>query len=384
MNTSPRLRDGVRDAVVVFLAVRLVLFALSAIGVGLIPLPDGQPTSVPGWPARLTDPGWHVLFTATERQDALWFLRIATEGYRIDDGSAAFFPLYPMAVRVVAWLPGVGPLAAALLVSNAALFGALVVLHALTRLELGMEHARRTLYLLAFFPTAVFLLAPYAESLFLLLSLGAFWFARQGRWAWAAVMGAGAALTRSVGLILILALWVEALRQWRKEGETPLPRLIAAAAVAVGPLLYFAWWWVRHGDLFAPLNAQSTWRPAGTQGPWLTIWRAIDHAWDYRTWWAMDLLIVALAVAGVVLAARRVPLTYTAYAAGSLLLPLLLPFDGRPLLSVPRFMVVVFPLAWGWSLAASCDRPPEAAVVGTFAALYGLLSVLFITWWYVF
>ena len=76
--------------------------------------------------------------------------------------------------------------------------------------------------------------------------------------------------------------------------------------------------------------------------------------------------------------------TYTVYAAGSLLLPLLLPFTGRPLLSVPRFMAVVFPVAWGWSLAASRDRPPEAAVVGASAALFGVVALLFIGWWYVF
>jgi hypothetical protein len=360
------------------------LFAISATAVGMLPLPPGQPTSVPGWPAAMPTWGWDALWTATERQDALWFLRIATEGYRIDDGSAAFFPLYPLAVRLVALLPGIGALAAALIVSNAALFGSLVVLHALTRLELGDAHARRTLFLVALFPTACFLLAPYTESLFLLCSLLAFWFARRDRWGWAAIAGAGAAMTRSVGLILILALWVEALRQWRRDGRSPLPRLAAAAAVAAGPLLYFAWWGMRHGDLWAPLDAQRNWRPDGAVAPWLTIWRAIDHAWRYGTWWMLDLLIVAIAVAGVAIAIRRIPLTYTVYAAGSLLLPLLLPFAERPLLSVPRFMAVVFPAAWGWSIAASRERPPEAAIIGVSAALYGIVGVLFVGWWYVF
>ena len=233
--TSPRLRDGVRDALVVFVIVRVLLFAISSFSVELLPLPPNQPTSVPGWPAPVPTWSWTAPFTATERQDALWFLRIATDGYRTDDNSAAFFPLYPLAIRAVALLPGVGPLGAALLVSNAALFGALVVLHALTRLELGDAHARRSLLLVALFPTACFLLAPYTESLFLLLSLLAFWYARRDRWALAALAGAGAALTRSVGLVLILALWVEAVRQWRREDRAPIPRFAAAAAVARRP-----------------------------------------------------------------------------------------------------------------------------------------------------
>ena len=53
--------------------------------------------------------GWHNLWDATVRQDALWFLRIASEGYVSHDGSAAFFPLYPFAIRMVAWLPGDQP-----------------------------------------------------------------------------------------------------------------------------------------------------------------------------------------------------------------------------------------------------------------------------------
>ena len=49
------------------------------------------------------------------------------------------------------------------------------MVHALTRLELGAEAARRTVLFGAFFPTAFFLLAPYTEPLFLLLSIAAFW-----------------------------------------------------------------------------------------------------------------------------------------------------------------------------------------------------------------
>ena len=48
----------------------------------------------PGWPAHAVTPGWHNVFTSWEREDALWFLRIATGGYDDGDGSAAFFPLF--------------------------------------------------------------------------------------------------------------------------------------------------------------------------------------------------------------------------------------------------------------------------------------------------
>jgi CPA1 family monovalent cation:H+ antiporter len=45
---------------------------------------------VPGWPITQTSESWHHVFTSWERFDALWFLRIASSGYRVDDPSAAF------------------------------------------------------------------------------------------------------------------------------------------------------------------------------------------------------------------------------------------------------------------------------------------------------
>lgn len=379
----PRIRDGLRECAWAFLGSRLLLFVVSAVGVGLLPLPQGQPTSVPGWPAHLPEAGWTVLFTATERQDALWFLRIATQGYHPGDGSAAFFPLYPLAVKMVAWLPGLGPLGAALLVANACFFGALLLLHALTRLELGAEAARRTVLFAALFPTGFFFLAPYTEATFLLLSIAAFWFARRDRWGWAALAGAGAALTRSIGVLLVFGLAVEAYRQHRHDDRPLWPRLGTSLAVAAGPLLYALWWLARFDDFWAPLQAQRNWART-TTWPSTTLGHALMDAWRWRTYWLIDLLVVVMVVWGVVCAARRIPAGYTVYAGLSLLLPLLFPFDDRPLMSMPRFVAVVFPAFWGFAIAAERRRPPENALVAAFAAGYGLLAVLFVSWHYIF
>jgi hypothetical protein len=325
-----------------------------------------------------------MLVTALQRQDTQWFLRLATDGYAAGDNSAAFFPAFPVAVRVVAALPGVGPLGAGLLVASAAAYGALLVLHGLTRLELGPEAARRAVLFTALFPTAFFLYAPYTESLFLLASVSTFWFARRERWAWAATAGALAATTRSVGILLILALWVEAIAQHRRDGRPLLPRVVAAAAVAIGPLLYLSWWQLRFGDFWAPLDRQRSWRSGGIRFPIEAALTGLRQAWRYQSWWLLDALVVTIAVVGVILVVRRVPLTYTVYAASSILLPLTLVFADRPFLSMPRFMAVLFPVSWGWALAAARQQPPEAAILVAFAAGYALLAYLFINWWPVF
>ena len=376
-----RLRDGLRYCFWVFLAVRVGLSVLSAAGSHLIP--PLSPVQVVGWHVSPVTVGWHNLFVATERQDALWFLKIATSGYSPVGGSAAFFPLYPLAVRIVAWLPGIGPLGAALLISNAAFYGALVLLHGLTRLEFSDETARTSVLFLAIFPTAFFFLAPYTEAPFLLLSVAAFWFARRDRWVAAAVVGALAALTRSVGILLVPALMVEAIMQWRQLGRPLAPRLTAALNVADGPLLYLLYWNLKYHDAWAPLHAQGGWGRRWTF-PTTTLWHALTSANRFGSYWLVDALVVGIVVVAVVAGVRMLRPSYLTYAGLSLLLPLTDPFPPRPLMSMPRFVVVIFPAFWVIGRAAARRRIPEALVIGVFAAGWSLLAVLFINWHYIF
>jgi Mannosyltransferase (PIG-V) len=376
-----RLRDGLRFCFWVFLAVRVGLSLLSAVGSHLIPPLD--PVQVPGWHVSPVSVGWHNLFTATERQDALWFLRIGTLGYAPGDGSAAFFPLYPLLIRIVAWLPGVGPLDAALLISNGAFYAALVLLHGLTRMEFSEETARTSVLCLAIFPTAFFFLAPYTEAPFLLLSIAAFWFARRDRWVAAALAGALAAMTRSVGILILPALVVEAVMQWRQSGRPLLPRLTAALNVADGPLLYLLYWNLRFHDAWAPLHAQGNWGRHWTF-PLSTLWSGLQDANRYGTYWLIDALVVGVVVVAVVAGLRVLRPSYLTYAALSLLLPLTDPFPPRPLMSMPRFVAVIFPAFWVIGRAVTRRRIPEPLVIGVFAAGWGLLAVLFINWHYIF
>ena len=168
--TSDEWRDlasrAIRFCLISFVGLRLATLLIGVIGVALFP--SLAAVGVPGWRAGPPDPGWQNAFAAWERFDALWFLRIAEDGYRLDDGSAAFFPLYPLATRGVSFVLGGAPLAAATLVSNAAFLAALYVTYILTTSELSERTARTTVLLLSVFPVAHFFLMPYSESLFLL------------------------------------------------------------------------------------------------------------------------------------------------------------------------------------------------------------------------
>jgi hypothetical protein len=370
-------RPAVVHCLKVYTAVRVGLLALGLLAVGLFP--GDKPQGIPGWPAPPLDGGWHQAFTAWERADAQWYLRIASSGYRSDDGSGAFFPLYPLLVRAVGFLTGGHWLLAAYLVSNLALVAALVLLFRLTALELSVAHARRVVLYACVFPTGFFLFAPYSESLFLALSVGALYAARRRQWPAAAGLGALAAATRSPGILLGLALGVEALLQARERSagrrlRPLLAHLLAAAAVGLGLLAYLGYWGRYGGDWQRPLSLQRSGWSKQEAWPWETLWRgaklAVQFVGSYPgSYFLVDALVVALLLAAGVWVALRVRATYAVYLWASVLFPLFLMWPGRPLLSLPRIYLVVFPVFWALSRLAERWRAHDAVLVVSGAAM---------------
>lgn len=375
----------------VWLGLRVGLSVLVLGAISVIPV-NQQPT-VPGWPNPVTKPGWSNVVTAWERWDALWFLRIADQGYEIGDGSAAFFPLYPAVVRLVSTVIGGHPFAAALLVSNLAFLAALIVVYRLTEFEFDTRRARRTVLYLTLFPTAFFFLAPYSESLFLLLAAGSFYAARRSRWLWAGVCGALAAATRSIGLVLTVTLAIEAIRYGRaalqrRERVTRWARgLSAAALVGSGTLAYLAYWKITAGNWLVPLQKQGGWAREFSL-PMQTLAEASGQAFKFigqfpGGYHLLDWLIVVVVIAAAIWVALRAPASYGAYVWLSLLIPLSFVFGGRPLMSVTRFAITMFPLFWALDAFAERFRAHEVVVAASAAGL-GAFTLLFVNWYWIF
>ncbi|HEU4975380.1 MAG TPA: mannosyltransferase family protein [Baekduia sp.] len=358
-------------------------------------------------PAGLTRPFGAIgdlLVAPAARYDTVWFLSIADGGYDRSD-QAAFFPLYPALVRLLGWACG-STLLAAVVLSCAAFVAALAVVHRLAELEAGGDAARWAVWSLAFFPGALWFSAGYSESLFLLVSAGAVLAARQGRWAAAAALGVLATATRSAGLVLLVPLgllWLDGLRAGRaRRADVGWLVLVPAGLVAYCAVL----------PLFglpadAPFSAQETWHRAFA-GPWAGVRDGAVAAWDgarqllhgsptpvYFTAAGGDPMEVGrhnlmlfgflvLAVPAVVGALRRLPLAYGAYAAAALLLPLSYPVGPQPLMSLPRFEAVLFPLfLWLGIVLARGPAWRGRLVLALFALGLAGASALFSTWHWV-
>lgn len=343
-----------------------------------------------------------LLVAPAARWDSVWYLTIAEHGYgdAHSHAQAAFYPLYPLLMRVVGWVVG-SPLVAGILISLACFLVALALLHKLAVLELGPRDARGTVLLVAFFPSALFFSAVYSESLFLLVSVGAFLAARRGRWVWAGVLGGLAALTRNSGVLLLLPLAIVFFQQERYGRRR---QVLWLALVPLGLALYLGWSAVALGDAFAPYHAQALWlrhfEPFGalTGGVRAAVLglRQLVHGSPTPRYFddnlgdpfqvAGDSLMLfgflVFALVACVGALRRLPLAYGAYAAVALAMTLSYPLDAQPLMSLPRYIVVLFPLHM-W-LARWCgERGGVERAVGVSAVLLGLFAAQFAHWGFV-
>lgn len=383
-----RVRRALRYSLWVFIGMRVGLSLLALAGVAL--LPTLEPVSVQGWPAHETTQGWHNLFTAWERFDALWFLRIAESGYLLNDNSAAFYPGYPMAIRFVSAILGGHPLAAGLLISHLATFGSLFMLYILTASEWNERVARRAVLYLAVFPTSFFLLAPYSESLFLFLVLFCFWAARRGRWELAGLAGMGASFTRNVGVLLVLPLGVEAVHRFLKRRDAgDLARgLVWAGLAAGGTIAYLIFSQVFFGDWQAPLEQQQNWQREPTF-PLVTLFQGTQEAFRFigvypGGYHLLDWLIVVPALIAAGWVALRARPAYAVYTVVSLLAPLFYAFSPRPFMSVPRFLLPLFPLMWAVAVWAERRKGVHETYLAVSGALLGVMLLLFVNWYYVF
>lgn len=349
--------------------------------------------------------GWRELIIQPMRNwDGFWYSLIAVEGYDYHPASTAFWPLYPWSMRVVSDLFAIRVETAGLILANLAFFLALVVFHRLVKREWGHDVANRALWLLAFFPTAFYFSAVYSESFFLLFSLLAFSWATGGRWWLAGLAAALAALTRNVGFLLVVPLAIIFVKQ---HGLYPRgwPRTwLAVGLPALGPLLYMFVLWRTYRDPLLTLEAQKGWAREQAM-PWTTFRMAFDQTdfgwlrellasptwttltshnvrFGFAEYETLDIVFALLAIPLLVYCFMKLPLEYAIFPLMLYALPLFSPSTIHPLMSMSRFVIVMFPLFIGLALLTRRQIAFTLAIVPSIVLL-ALLTIQFSTWYWV-
>lgn len=348
-------RAPVSDILWLFLGTRLLLIIGTYFTYILFPIPahvySTAPVNVAG------------LLTSWNQWDAQRFVDIAQSGYQVIKDTP-FFPLMPLITKGIALLFGnQGYIAIGMIVSNAALLGTLFVLYQLANDALGEAVGRRTLLYLCIFPTAFFFFASYNESLFLLITCGAFLAMRRQKWWLAGVLGLLAGLTRTAGIMLMLPflyeVWINrplpALSEerpglWRQIWQR-VPQALPVLLMPLGVIGYCIFCWSRFGDPIAFATIQIKWARV-TTWPWMGIFAAFDqlfHLQPFGSFIEAHILLDMAATFGflalTVVCWRKLRASYAIWISLLVLYMLVSPAlgQGDPLQSIQRFVLEMFP-----------------------------------------
>ena len=327
--------------------------------------------------------------------DGGWFLHIAQHGYD-SVASTAFFPLFPLVVRLVHDL-GVGYTAAALAVSNVAAFFALYFVFGLARERFDAEVARAATLAFAFFPTSLYLVAAYSESLFLALAAGSLWALYVRRHlAIAGLFAYFAAMTRNVGVVLVLPIAWEFLRRGR---ATVFDGLVGVAGplAGLGCYLIYLWRGTSKPLLFASAY-RTNWgrKPADPFTTAASAWGKADNGLPYLghparvfgtssgnpPFAVMDTLNFAFWVVLVLLAlfaVARLRGGLALYTLPVALVSISSPAPGNALVSLPRYVLTAFPIFIALGSVLARRRAALVAWLAASASAGAYLTCMFVT-----
>jgi hypothetical protein len=206
--------------------------------------------------------------------------------------SYAFFPLYPLLIRLFAIplsLLNLNPIATATLagviVSALGTLVAMLSLYDLTYEALGEEGGMRAVFYLLIFPTSFFFVQVYTEGLFAGLAFGCLAMLKRKHLVVAALLAAAATLTRAVGVTLVIAMtinwirtkeWYELDLEWDQLYFNRLPwRPIWNALLVFAPLIvYLIWKFSYYGASFDYVEAIFFGRAPLEIGKGFTYWVA--------------------------------------------------------------------------------------------------------------
>jgi hypothetical protein len=366
---AARFNQTVREVLIDFVATRVAIVVIAELAAAII----GQRAGTH------VQESHNVLLSVWGRWDAVHYIEIATQGYF--GTNMAFFPLYPLLIRIVGAFAG-NHLAGGLLVSNASFFFGLLFLYKLLEHEYDRATARRAIFYISIFPSAVFFSAVYTESLFFMLTVASFYYMRSHRWWLAGAIGFFAALTRVEGVLLLAPFLIEWLAQYRSAPAKGTRNLLAAVLIPLGLSVYMAYLWVLRADPLYFSHVQIHWNRHFAP-PWVSVIDAFGKVAHLTAgpsianeW--LQIAFTALMIGVLVGGWKSLRSSYIAYMALSILIPM----STSSLMSMPRFALVLFPMfailaRWG-------ERPWVNNVILAFSLpLLGLFTVLFANWYWV-
>lgn len=364
-----------RSALGAWVVARILIIAIQDLG------ERATPYFAPQMPGK---PVIHHVFEQLYTWDTAWYAGIAQNGYAgVNSDGVRFWPLLPLVTRAVSSV-GIDANTSVLLVcwSAALLFGVLMYRLALT---VGGDAiaARRAAWLSQLAPGAFVLVMGYTEALSGVFAAAYLISIRQSVtrgsadsdrrvWLWHAagfLSGLGSGLVRPTGMFLSLPGAIEAVRRRRDPLPHVAARVLTALSPAAGCGLFLLWVHHVYGNYTLPYSIQKLEGLRGTYAgnPFTAAIDSLNQTGNGAG--AFTLVLVVASVGLLWACVRRLPFSYTAWAALSLFAAVTAPHYS----SFARYAAGILPLLlvtalltrewrrWAWMIG------PSAALCAYFA-----------------
>lgn len=196
--------------------------------------------------------------------DSFWYLDIAQNGYSFKGAeklsNIVFLPLYPFLIKITSFFVMKDLILTGWILSSIFLLLALLYLFKLVKEFHPEINPYLPIFFLLIFPTAFFLNAVYTESLFLFLSLAAFYYSLKKKFLWAGIFGFFASLTRITGALLFIPFLWEYFKSHNFNLTRSLnPKLLPIFLVPVGTLSFFLYHYFKFNDFFLFFKVENWW-----------------------------------------------------------------------------------------------------------------------------
>lgn len=292
-------------------------------------------------------------FGIWNRWDAISYLDIAMNGYvNSGDGrfTIIFFPLYPLIVRLFSVFLR-SYLMSALFVSNFAFALSIYFFYRLLRKDFSKDISFNAIFFFAIFPTSYFLHIGYAESLFILFAISSFYYARSEKWLLSSILGMLAGLTRIYGIFLFPVIAYEYFLA--TKGKLKKDALFLFI-IPFGTLIYLA---INFALFKNPFQFMVFYREHWFKylsSPWNGFLGSLmSFKWQTFDGWIMvgasETVFALFGVFMILVSIGKIRFSYSLFA----VLNLLLVISTNFWLSIPRYLISIFPIFISMSILSS-------------------------------
>jgi len=292
------------------------------------------------WPPD-DPPSW---VSAYKTWDGNHYLYLSEMGYRPGAISNAFYPLWPICIRLGSWLFLGNYYVSALVLANLFSLAGWLLFHRFVRDYHSEKVADlATLFLLAY-PGALFFTFPYSESLFFLLCITFFVALYRRHYLFASLVSFLLPLTRVIGVFISVPFFYDIYQSWKERNKVQLCDLVYLVAPLLGMLTHFVIMYISTGNPLEGMNAQMYYVSQRSASNLLDIPAFVRSFFDVKLWHGfldspfdrLCFLILALFLVKMWKMDRQ-------YVLFSLFLGIVSGMAGT-LMSFTRYLAIVFPL----------------------------------------